>query len=119
MIHSAQLTELLAPMPGPVADLATRLVGLVAARPGLSGKVMMGWKSVNFRHPDAGHVCSVFPYTDRVSLYFENGRLLEDAEGLLLGSKLKKGRYIRLYPGDDIPIDAISILLSEAIALFA
>ncbi len=80
---------------------------------------MTGWKSVNFRHAGAGHVCSVFPQYERVTLYFEHGRLLAHGDGLLEGDGLKKGRYLRLVPGDDIPVDRIGMLLGEAIALFA
>lgn len=118
-VYSRAFAELVAPLPPAIAELTARLVALVAAHPGLSGKVMTGWKAVNFRHGAAGHVCSVFPQADRVSLYFEHGRLLENGEGLLAGDGLKKGRYLRLVPGDDIPVDRIGILLSEAIALFA
>jgi hypothetical protein len=118
-VYSGAFADLVAPLPPPVTELTARLVALVSAHPGLSGKVMTGWKSVNFRHGGAGHVCSVFPHADRVALYFEHGRLLENGEGLLIGDGLKKGRYLRLRPGDDIPVDRIGILLSEAIALFA
>ena len=95
-VYSRAFADLIAPFPPAVAELAARLVALVAAHPGLSGKVMTGWKSINFRHADAGHVCSVFPHADRVSLYFEHGRLLEHGDGLLAGDGLKKGRYLRL-----------------------
>jgi hypothetical protein len=118
-VYSDAFAELVAPLSAPVVELTARLVALIAAHPGLSGKVMAGWKSVNFRHSVAGHVCSVFPQADRVTLYFEHGRMLENGEGLLAGDGLKKGRYLRLVPGDDIPVDRIGILLSEAIALFA
>jgi len=118
-VYSDDFADLVAPLPPQIVELTARMVALVAAHPGLSGKVMKGWKSVNFRHGVAGHVCSVFPHEDRVSLYFEHGRMLEQSEGLLQGDGLKKGRYLRLMPDDDIPVDAIGILLSEAIALFA
>lgn len=117
--YSSALGALIAPLPMPIGILTARLVSLVAAHPGLTGKVMAGWKSVNFRHEVAGHVCSVFPHRDRVALYFEHGRLLENGDGLLEGEGLKKGRYLRLVPGDDIPIDAIGLLLGESIALLA
>lgn len=118
-VYSRDFADLVAPLPAPVAELTARLVALVAAHPGLSGKVMAGWKSVNFRHADAGHVCSVFPHADGVSFYFEHGRMLEHGKDLLAGEGLKRGRYLRLAPGDDIPVDHLGILLSEAIALFA
>lgn len=118
-VHSAELTALLAPLPPAIAELTRRLVTIVAAHPGLEGRVMKGWGSVNFRHAGAGHVCSVFPHPDRVSLYFEHGRLLGQGDGLLAGDGLKRGRYLRLRPGEDIPVDPIGVLLAEAIALFA
>ncbi|MDB5614798.1 MAG: hypothetical protein JWQ22_2451 [Devosia sp.] len=118
-VYSKSFAELIAPLPPDVRELTARLVALVAAHPGISGKVMTGWKSVNFRHASAGHVCSVFPQTDCASLYFEHGRLLQHGEGLLQGEGLKRGRYLRLSPGDDIPLDRIGMLLGEAIALFA
>ncbi|WEK04441.1 MAG: DUF1801 domain-containing protein [Candidatus Devosia phytovorans] len=118
-VYSKSFAELVAPLPAPVGELTARLVALVAAHPGLSGKVMTGWRSVNFRHGQAGHLCSVFPHPDRVSLYFEHGRMLAHGDGLLEGDGLKSGRYLRLVPGDDIPVDRIGMLLGEAIALFA
>ncbi|MBS3850136.1 DUF1801 domain-containing protein [Devosia sp. BSSL-BM10] len=118
-VYSDDFACLVAPLPPAIIERTARLVAVIAAHPGLSGKVMKGWKSVNFRHAIAGHVCSVFPHDDRVSLYFEHGRQLDRAEGLLEGDGLRKGRYLRLMPDDDIPVDAIGILLSEAIALFA
>lgn len=118
-VHSPELTALVAPLPPAIAELTRRLVTIVAAHPGLEGRVMKGWRSVNFRHAGAGHVCSVFPHPDRVSLYFEHGRLLGQGDGLLAGDGLKRGRYLRLRPGEDIPVDPIGVLLGEAIALFA
>lgn len=117
-VYSSQFADLVAPFEPPVVELTARLVALIAAHPGMSGKVMPGWRSVNFRHGEAGHVCAVFPHADRVSVYFEQGRLLGHGEGLLEGEGLKKGRYLRLAPGDEIPLDRIGLLLSEAIALF-
>lgn len=113
------LDALLAPLPGDIAALARSLVAEVGAHPGLTGKVMPGWRSVNFRHKQAGHVCAVFPYADRVSLYFEHGRMLSDPEGLLQGEDLKKGRFLRLYPGDAVPEMAVGLYIAEAIALFS
>lgn len=113
------LDDLLDPLPEEIGPLARELIDLVGGVPGLSGKVMRGWRSVNFRHAKAGHVCAVFPHADRVSLYFEHGRLLDDPEGVLMGEALKKGRFLRLYPGSKVPEATIYVLVSEAIALFA
>src|SRR5690606_20885982 len=110
---------LVAPLPADIAALTARLVTLVGADPGLSGKVMRGWQPGKFRHGGAVPVCAVGPRRDGVALYFEHGRLLDNSHGLLEGDGLKKGRYLRLAPDDDIPVDMIGILLSEAIALSA
>jgi hypothetical protein len=118
-VYSGAFAELVAPLSPSVGELTARLVALVAAHPGLAGKVIAGWRSVNFRHKSAGHVCSVFPGAGQVVLYFEHGRLLEHGDGLLVGDGLKQGCYLRLRPDDDIPLDRIGILLSEAIALLA
>ncbi|MET3927978.1 hypothetical protein [Devosia sp. 2618] len=118
-VYSRAFADLVEPLPTPIAELTARLVAMVAAHPGLSGKVATGWKAVNFRHSAAGQICSVFPQAESVSLYFQHGRLLGHGEGLLLGDGLKQGRYLRLGSEDDIPVDQIGFLLAEAIALVA
>lgn len=118
-MQSADLDQLLLGLPAEIGQLCRDLVDLIGSNASLSGSVKMGWKSVNFRHARAGHVCAVFPYPDRVSIYFEHGRLLEDPEALLMGDGLKKGRFLRLFPGAPVPEAAIALLVAEAIALRA
>lgn len=113
------LAGLLAPLPHEIGILSRRLVQGIGSMPGLSAAVRMGWRSVNFRHVAAGHVCSLFPHDDRVALYFEHGRLLEDPEGLLQGGNLKKGRFLRLVPGAALPEAGIALLIAETIAVRA
>ena len=112
------LETLLAPLPLPIGELTRQLVTLLAGHPGLEGKVMPGWKSINFHHRQAGFVCAVFPNAERVALYFEHGRLLSAEDELPLGHELKRGRYMILRPGAQVPTDTMGILVSEAIALF-
>lgn len=113
------LDELLAGLPPEIAALARDTVALVQAlQPELQARVRLGWRSVNFRHPVAGFVCGVFPYPDRVSLIFEQGRLLQDLEGILEGDG-RQVRFVRLLPGQPIPETGIALLLGEAIALRA
>jgi len=112
------LATLLAPLPQPIGELTRQLVTLLAGHPGLEGKVMAGWKSINFHHRQAGFVCALFPNAERVALYFEHGRLLSAEDALPLGQDLKRGRYTIFRPEDDIPIDTIGVLVTEAIALF-
>jgi hypothetical protein len=118
-MQAAELDQLLLGLPPEIGQLCRTLVDIVGGSAPLGARVKMGWKSVNFRHAVAGHVCAVFPHADRVSIYFEHGRLLEDPDGLLLGDGLKKGRFLRLHPGDPIPESAIALLVAEAIALRA
>lgn len=101
----------------PIGDTARQLTDAVRRlRPDFVPHVRLGWGSVNFRHPKAGFVCAVFPMTDRVSLVFEHGRQLSNESGLLQGDG-KQVRFIAFGPGDDIPEDALAVLLAEAIAL--
>jgi hypothetical protein len=118
-MQSAELDQLLSGLPAEIGWLCRQLVDLIGGNLSLVASVKMGWKSVNFRHARAGHVCAIFPYPDRVSIYFEHGRLLEDPDGLLMGDGLKKGRFLRLYPGEPVPEAAIALLVAEAIALRA
>ena len=111
------IDPLLADLPPEIGTLCRSVVDLVLAGSGLTASVKLGWRSVNFRHARAGHVCAVFPHPDKVSIYFEHGRLLEDPDGLLMGDGLKKGRFLRLHPGAPIPEAAIALLVAEAIAL--
>lgn len=103
----------------PIAEMAGRLIAaLHELRPDLVPQVRLGWGSVNFRHRKAGFVCAVFPMADHVSLVFEHGRQLSNASGLLQGDG-KQVRFIPFRPDDDIPEDALAVLLAEAIALRA
>ena len=113
------LSDLLARFEAPIADMARRLVDVLAdIGPDLAPAVKMGWGSVNYRHPRAGFICAVFPNAEHVSLVFEQGRLLSSP--LLKGNdKTRQVRWIELRPGDDIPVDEIAILIAEAIALRA
>lgn len=101
----------------PIGETAGRLIAaLRELRPDFVPHVRLGWGSVNFRHPRAGFVCAVFPMAEHVSLVFEHGRQLSNASGLLQGDG-KQVRFIPFGPGDDIPEDALAMLLAEAIAL--
>ena len=61
-------------------------------------------------------MCAVFPMREHVDLVFEHGRLLSNESGLLQGNG-RQVRYIRFRPGDDVPDDAIALLVAEAVAL--
>ena len=111
------LARLLHGFPAPIAGLARDLVrAMQTIRPELLTKVQFGWRSVNFRHPQAGFLCAVFPYEDRVTLIFEHGRMLSNESSLLQGDGTRV-RYISFVPGDELPVDEIAMLLAEAVAL--
>lgn len=113
----ADLLHIVRSFPEPVQQLTSKLaLTLLAIRPDLEAKVRIGWGSINFRHPVAGLICSVFPMEDHVSLVFENGSQLSSP---LLQGDGKQVRFIRLDPGSSVPEDAVAILLAEAIALRA
>lgn len=101
----------------PIGEIAARAIAAIRnLRPDLVPHVRLGWGSVNFRHPRAGFVCAVFPMADHVSLVFEHGRQLSNDSGLLQGDG-KQVRFIPLRPDDEIPEEALGLLLAEAIAL--
>lgn len=103
----------------PIREMAGRLIeALRRLRPDLVPHVRLGWGSVNFRHPKAGFVCAVFPMADHVSLVFEHGRLLSNESGLLQGEG-KQVRFIPFRPGQEVPEEALGMLLAEAVALKA
>jgi hypothetical protein len=64
---------------------------LLDGHPQLDERVRAGWHSLNYRDPDAGFVCALFPMADRVQLVFERGASLPDSRGLLTGT----GRQVR------------------------
>lgn len=112
-----EIQSFLASFQPPIGETARRVVAtLRRLRPDLSPHVRLGWGSINFRHPRAGHICAVFPLRDRVSLYFEHGRLLGNESGLLQGNA-KQVRFIPFEPGQEIPEEALGLLLAEAVAL--
>lgn len=100
-----------------ISELALDLVDCVmACQPAFGAKVRFGWRSVNFRHPRAGHVCAIFPMKAEVLLVFEHGRLLADPQGLLEG-ETRQVRTLKLRPGMAIPRRSIAELLGKAVAL--
>lgn len=110
------IDELLAGSTLSIRALAKTVIACVRRRADLQPAVRWGWRSVNFRHPAAKHVCAVFPMKDEVLLVFEHGRLLSNESGLLEGDT-RQVRTIHLRPGTPIPEDAIGLLLAEAVAL--
>lgn len=83
---------------------------------GLTEKAYPGWHAIGYRHSRAGYICGVFPYDSTVRLIFEKGVLLSDPQGVLEGDT-KQIRYIEVSEVDQIPVDALRLLLLEAVSL--
>jgi hypothetical protein len=110
---------LLADHPDAVVRTAQRLREvLLDAHPDLTERARPGWHSVNYAHPEAGFVCALFPYADRVDLVFERGALLPDPDGRLTGDT-KQVRTLRLAAGAEPVADVVVELLDSAVEVGA
>jgi hypothetical protein len=102
-----------------VAETAQRLRGaLLGARPDLDERVRTGWHSINYRDPDAGFVCAIFPMADSVQLVFERGAQLPDPDGLLTGTG-KQVRMLVFRSAAEIDEDVVGRYLDLAVDLGA
>ncbi len=87
-----EVAALLADHPDGVAATTRRLrAALLGGHPELVERVRTGWHSINYRDPEAGFVCALFPTGDRVQLVFEHGAAMPDPHGRLTGT----GRQVR------------------------
>ena len=119
MARDPAVEQLLADHTDDVVRTAQRLREvLLDARPELTERARPGWHSVNYAHPEAGFVCALFPYADRVDLVFERGALLPDPDGRLTGDT-KQVRTLRLPAGDRVEADAVVELLDSAVEVGA
>lgn len=111
------LDALLEPLPAVIAQHAHAIINMIAdTHPELEAKVKQGWRSVNFRHPQAGHVCALFPERSVIKLYFEHGVLLSDPENCLKG-QTRQTRYMLFEPPAPIDGPVLAHYIAEAIAL--
>lgn len=112
------LDRMLKPYPPEMAALFRELVTVVRdIRPDYEAKVSMAWQTVNFHLPKRGFINAIYGARGgRVLLVFQDGRLL-DHPLLTDDGKVKKVRWIPFSPGDELPVDEIAILISEAVAL--
>lgn len=91
---------------------------VTSAIPEATQKVNLGWKSLNFSHPNVGYFCGLFPVDDRVIMAFEFGVLLPDPDGILNGQDCaKQVRFARIRSHDPLPRDALHRLLQAAVSL--
>ena len=106
-------------LPLETRDLLSELDSLIGNTvPGVTRKVNLGWKSLNFSHPNVGYFCGLFPVDDRVVVAFEFGVLLPDPDGVLDSrSCAKQVRYTRVRSLDILPRAALKRLLRAAVSL--
>lgn len=109
--------ELLAGHSPKIKQLANRLRQLIKKTvPDASEKAYPVWRGIGYRHPESGYFCGIFPQEDSVKLGLEQGVLLNDPDGLLLGDG-KQVRYVIIKAVKDIPIASIQRLLLESISI--
>jgi hypothetical protein len=102
-----------------VAATAQRLrTVLLDAHPQLEERVRRGWHSLNYRDPEAGFVCALFPTADRVQLVFEHGARLPDPERRLSGTG-RQVRSLELTDAQDVDADVVTTFLDLAVELGA
>jgi len=91
---------------------------IISTIPEATQKVNLGWKSLNFSHPNVGYFCGLFPVDDRVVVAFEFGVLLPDPDGILDSrSCAKQVRYAQIRSLDALPRAALKRLLRAAVSL--
>jgi hypothetical protein len=111
--------ELLTEHTDAVAATAQRLrTVLLDAHPQLEERVRRGWHSLNYRDPEAGFVCALFPTADRVQLVFEHGARLPDPERRLSGTG-RQVRSLELTDAEDVDADVVTTFLDLAVELGA
>ncbi len=106
--------DLLAGHTSDVQDLSNRLLALVRKTcPDAEEKVQPGWGNITYAQH--GIFAAVSPSKGHASLYFWDGKGLDDPRGLLLGGG-KKLRRIRVKSTADIDAEYFAGLLRQALS---
>jgi hypothetical protein len=74
-----------------------------------------GWRLIGYRAPH--YFCFIAPHAEHVRLGFEHGHRLSDPVGVLepIGKQVS---FVRLTPGQPIPVTAIRGLIRAALLTF-
>jgi hypothetical protein len=113
----ASVEVLVRGLPPGIASLLADLQALVGTEiPEATAKPNMGWKSLNFHHPQVGYFCGLFPFKDRIDVAFEFGVLLPDPEGLL-EFRGKQVGFIQIRSRADIRRVPLKGLIRAAVSL--
>jgi len=84
--------------------------------PDATEKVNLGWRSLNYSHPDVGYFCGLFPFPDRVDVAFEFGVLLADPDGFF-DDRGKQVSFARMRSHKDIRRTPFKRMLRAAVSL--
>lgn len=84
--------------------------------PDATEKVNLGWRSLNYSHPQVGYFCGLFPFPDRVDVAFEFGVLLADPDGFFDDHGKQVG-FARIRSREDIRGTLFQRMLRAAVSL--
>ena len=116
-VMTTSIASLLSTHNPDIRDIVERLRVIVRETvPEASETPQPSWHSLNYRHPDCGYFCGIFPQKDDVLFALEFGVLLPDPDGVLEG-KGTQVRFIRIKDAKDIKVRAIKHFIREALAL--
>jgi hypothetical protein len=87
---------------------------IVVAVPEVEERINPGWHAITVHTKEAGFLCGVFPYEDTVKIYFENGRMLPDPDGLFSAFGSRTGQIV-LRSRREVNTEGITLLLHEAV----
>ena len=113
----ASINTLTRDLPPEILSILAELRSIIRLTiPDATEKVNMGWRSLNYSHPEVGYFCGLFPFSDRVDIVFEFGVLLADPDGFFdnLG---KQVGFARVRSLKEIRRPSFNRLLKEAVLL--
>ncbi len=103
-----------------IQQLAEKLRELIKRNiPEAVEKAYPGWRAIGYRHPIAGYICGIFPYSDKINLAFEHGASFHDPDHLLKKppTSSKQVRYFEVRTEEDIDEAVIADFLPQAVFL--
>jgi hypothetical protein len=111
------VAELTRDLPPEIISVLTELRSIIRLTiPNATEKVNMGWRSLNYRHPEVGYFCGLFPFPDRVDVAFEFGVLLADPDGFF-DDHGKQLAFARIRSFKDIRRTPFKRMLRAAVSL--
>jgi hypothetical protein len=118
MVEPLPPEAFLAGYPGPMREIAEALRAVVRrAVPQAIERVRPGWRLIGYDLPvgrRSVYFCYVAPEPEHVHLGFEQGVVMDDPDGVLLGAGVtRQVRWLTLRQGDRIDAPAFEALVLE------